>query len=165
LDNQHGGVLLVDGYLVRIGPSVQQSSLGLPGLGDGREKWAERAIGQGSLTWADGLFYLYGERKRVALARATPDEFELISQFELPPGGQGEAGRIPWFAADGCICGTTTACTLTGSAAETDRRGYSTTPTIRFTPGENIMGWLMRQNWLVAILGSCVLLQGQPLCG
>jgi outer membrane protein assembly factor BamB len=95
LDNQHGGVLLVDGYLYGSAHQFSNRRWVCLDWETGESQWAERAIGQGSLTWADGLFYLLNERKGVALARATPDEFELISQFELPPGGQGRSWAHP----------------------------------------------------------------------
>jgi outer membrane protein assembly factor BamB len=95
LDNQHGGVLLLDGYLYGSAHQFNGARWVCLDWQTGEAKWSERAIGRGSLTYADGLFYLYSERSRVGLARATPEAFELISEFELPPGGQGQSWAHP----------------------------------------------------------------------
>ncbi len=95
LDNQHGGVLLVDGFLY--GAAHQSNNARWIGLDweTGEMRWAERGVGRGSLTYADGLLYLYSERRTVGLARASGDGFELISQFRLPPGGTGASWAHP----------------------------------------------------------------------
>lgn len=36
------------------------------------EKWVKRGFGQGSLTYADGHFFMLGERGKLALIEATP---------------------------------------------------------------------------------------------
>lgn len=52
-------------------------------------------MGGGSLIYADGLFYCYSERDgEVALAKASPDNFEIISQFSVPLGTDQHWARL-----------------------------------------------------------------------
>jgi len=95
LDNHHGGVLLVDGYLYGAADRFNNAKWICLNWQSGEKKWEDRAVGKGSLTCADGLFYLYSERRRVGLAQATPEGMELISQFEVPPGGSGSSWAHP----------------------------------------------------------------------
>lgn len=99
LDNEHGGVLLVDGYLY--------------GFADGNHRdrhWAcldwktgktmystKGLVGPRSatLTYADGMLYVMNERGVVALVPARPETFEIVSQFELPKQGDGPTWAHP----------------------------------------------------------------------
>jgi len=99
LDNEHGGVVLVDGYLY--------------GHADGNHKWRHWACLElntgktmysveglsvtrsAALTYADGMLYLLSDRGDVALVPATPDGFNIVSQFQLPKGGKGPAWAHP----------------------------------------------------------------------
>ncbi len=95
LDNQHGGVLLVDGFLYGAAHQSNNARWICLDWETGKMRWAERGVGRGSLTYADGLLFLYSERRTVGLARASGDQFELISQFRLPPGGTGASWAHP----------------------------------------------------------------------
>lgn len=95
LDSQHGGVILVDGYLYGAAHQFSGARWMCLDWETGQMQWRERGVGRGSLTYADGMLYLFSERSRVGLARATPEEFELISEFRLPPGGQGASWAHP----------------------------------------------------------------------
>jgi len=93
LDNEHGGVVLVDGHLY--------------GHADGNHKhrhWAcldwktgktmyisDDLPGPRSATtsYADGMLYMMNEKGVVALAHANPQKLEIVSQFELPKQGKG----------------------------------------------------------------------------
>jgi len=99
LDNEHGGVVLVDGYLY--------------GHADGNHKWRHWAClelqtgktmysvkglpvkGSGALTYADGMLYLLSDNSTVALVPANPEGFEIVSQFQLPQGGKGPTWAHP----------------------------------------------------------------------
>jgi hypothetical protein len=61
----------------------------------GRERYAERGIGKGSLTFADGMFYMMNEQRTVALVPATPGGYEIVGQFEIPEGGEGPTWAHP----------------------------------------------------------------------
>jgi outer membrane protein assembly factor BamB len=91
LDNHHGGVILVDGYLY-----------GSSGRGwhclrweDGQSTYRERGVGKGSLTFCDGMLYTLSENGRMGLVAATPNGHELVGQFALPKGGQGNSWAHP----------------------------------------------------------------------
>jgi len=45
-----------------------------------------RGIGMGSLAYADGMLYCYAEKGTLALVRATPTAYDLISQFKVTQG-------------------------------------------------------------------------------
>ena len=52
-------------------------------------------MGRGSLVYADGMLYTLSERSIMGLVRATPGRHEVISQFRLPPGGEGRSWAHP----------------------------------------------------------------------
>ena len=59
----------------------------------------DRRIGKGSLTWAEGLIYFLNEKGTMLLVRPNSEKYEVISQFELPEGGEGATWAHP------VICG------------------------------------------------------------
>ena len=85
LDNHHGGVVLVDGYLY--GAGHQAEGWFCLDFMTGRQAW--KASGKGSLTYADGMLYCLDERGTMALVEATPKERRVASSFRLPKGGAG----------------------------------------------------------------------------
>ncbi|HUT90359.1 MAG TPA: PQQ-binding-like beta-propeller repeat protein [Thermoguttaceae bacterium] len=96
LDNHHGGVLLLDGYVY-----------GSNAKGGKNNKWvclnwetgdvaySEPGVGKGSLTYADGMLYTFSENRQMGLAEATPSGHTVISRFELPSGGPGSSWAHP----------------------------------------------------------------------
>jgi outer membrane protein assembly factor BamB len=85
LDNHHGGMLLLDGFLYGAGHESKgwhclDAKTGLP-------RW--NAPGKGSLTWAEGRLYCLEERGTLALVEPTPAARRVISSFQLPGGGDG----------------------------------------------------------------------------
>ena len=91
LDNHHGGVVLVDGYLY-----------GSSGRGwhclkweTGQSAYQERGVGKGSLTYADGMLYTLSENHKMGLVAATPSGHQLVGRFDLPGGGQGQSWAHP----------------------------------------------------------------------
>ena len=95
LESQHGGVILLNGYLYG---SCRTSSLGpwvCLGFKTGKRMYAEPGIGTGSLTYADGLIYALNQRSTMALVRPTPQAFQIISQFFVPKGGEGPTWAHP----------------------------------------------------------------------
>lgn len=88
LDCHHGGVVLVDGYLY--GSNWTDNS-------DGKWCCVEWATGKvmyetywqckGSVTYAEGMLYCYEEKGgNVALVKATPKGFEVVSSFTVKQG-------------------------------------------------------------------------------
>ena len=68
MQNHHGGVVLVNGYLYGFNNSI----LTCLEFATGKTMWRHRSVGKGSLTYADGHLYLLGEDNVVGLAEATP---------------------------------------------------------------------------------------------
>ena len=66
----------------------------------GKTMYNEPGVGKGSLTCAEGMLYTLGERARMGLVEATPQRHEVISEFRLPPGGEGPSWAHP------VICGS-----------------------------------------------------------
>jgi outer membrane protein assembly factor BamB len=92
LDNHHGGVILVDGYLY--GSSTRGRWVCLE-LKSGKVMYAAQGVGKGSLTYADGMLYTYSENRVAGLVKATPTGHEVISRFKIPAGGRGPSWAHP----------------------------------------------------------------------
>ena len=45
-------------------------------------------VGKGSITYADGMFYTYGEKGSVGLIKASPHDFRLVSSFKINHGSK-----------------------------------------------------------------------------
>ena len=94
LDVHHGGVVLIDGY-------IYGSNWNGNGNGDwccldwntGETKWEEHWNSKGSIISAEGMLYIYDEKRgNVGLLNATSEKFDLVSSFEAP------AGSGPYWA-------------------------------------------------------------------
>jgi outer membrane protein assembly factor BamB len=99
LDNRHGGVVLLNGFLYG---ASQQSSKGkwcCLEWETGRLVYAADGVGEGSLTVAEGMLYILSERGRMGLAKASPAGHEVVSQFSLPAEVKGASWAHP------VICG------------------------------------------------------------
>jgi len=81
IKNHHGGVVLVDGYVY----GYSNSMLTSVDFETGDRAWHVRSVGKGSITAAEGMLYLLSERGKVGLARATPESYQEVSRFQLPP--------------------------------------------------------------------------------
>jgi len=92
LDNHHGGVILVDGYLYGSSHGGRWTCLDFR---TGKQMYSEPGVGKGSLTYADGMLYTYGERGTAGLVEATPTGHRVISQFKVPSGGRGRYWAHP----------------------------------------------------------------------
>lgn len=92
LDNHHGGVLLLDGYLYGSSHNGPWACLDWK---NGETKWKERGVGKGSLTWADRMLYCYSEDLRMGLVRPSPEKLQVVSQFRVPSGGEGKSWAHP----------------------------------------------------------------------
>jgi outer membrane protein assembly factor BamB len=93
LDNQHGGVVLLDGCVYGHGDRGGWTCLDFK---SGQVKWSDKTIGKGSLTYADGMLYCFAERDgTLSLVRATPEKFDLVCSFKVPKGGVKEFWAHP----------------------------------------------------------------------
>jgi outer membrane protein assembly factor BamB len=82
LNCEHGGYLIIDGYLY-MNQGVGWSCLELK---TGEQRWSGRGPGKGSIIYADGMLYCLGEKGKMGLVEASPEEFKLVSMFDLPMG-------------------------------------------------------------------------------
>ena len=91
LDVHHGGVVLVNGYIY--GSNWLNNSTGnwcCIDWNTGAKMWEEKWNCKGSVISAEGLLYIYDEKKgNVGLLKATPEKFDLISTFRVTQGDNG----------------------------------------------------------------------------
>ena len=101
LDNHHGGVVFVDGYLygAAMGGSSPPRAWVCLDFKTGDVKYQTAGVGKGSVTYADGMLYTMSETGNVGLVVASPEGHKVVSRFHIPPGGSGEAWAHP------VICG------------------------------------------------------------
>ena len=99
-DHLHGSALLLDGFLYGTSSEYRGGVFMCVDWKTGETKYeGDRRIGKGTLTWAEGLIYFLSEKSTMLLIRPNPEKYEVISQFELPEGGEG----LTW--AHPVICG------------------------------------------------------------
>jgi outer membrane protein assembly factor BamB len=88
LDVHHGGVVLVDGHIY--GANWHHNRMGSWVCLDwntGKVKYNEEWLNKGSIISADGKLYCYEEKSgNIALVKANPKEFKVISSFKVPFG-------------------------------------------------------------------------------
>jgi outer membrane protein assembly factor BamB len=95
LDNHHGGVILLDDYLYGAAHQSEGGRWICLAWSDGATKYADKGVGKGSLTCADGMLYCWSEQGRVGLVSATPQKYDLISSFTVAKGGDGPTWAHP----------------------------------------------------------------------
>jgi outer membrane protein assembly factor BamB len=86
MQNHHGGVVLLDGYIYGHGDGegilCQKLETGEMVWSDGKK----RNESKGSVTFADGMLYCFSERGgECSLVKATPEGFSEVSRFTLAP--------------------------------------------------------------------------------
>jgi outer membrane protein assembly factor BamB len=100
MDNHHGGVVLVDGYLYGSAHNFNNQKWICLDWETGEMKYADRGVGKGSVALADGMLYTFSEKRDVGLVRPTPEGHEIVSQFRIPEGEEGQSWAHP------VICGS-----------------------------------------------------------
>jgi outer membrane protein assembly factor BamB len=83
MQNHHGGVVLVDGYVYGFSNAI----LTCLEFATGKVMWRHRSVGKGSLTYADGRLYLLGEDNVVGLAAASPAGYTEYGRFRIADQG------------------------------------------------------------------------------
>ena len=83
MQNHHGGVIVVDGYLYGFNNSI----LTCMEFATGKVMWRHRSVGKGSLAYADGHLYLLSENNVVGLAEASPAAYREKGRFTIPDQG------------------------------------------------------------------------------
>jgi len=88
LDNHHHGVIVHDGYLY--GSNWINNGKGnwvCLDWNTGEVKWETTWENKGSIVFADGMFYLYEEKRgNVGLLLPDPEKFNLVSSFRITDG-------------------------------------------------------------------------------
>ena len=84
MQNHHGGVVLVDGYLYGFSNAI----LTCLEFETGKMMWHDRSVGKGSVTYADGQLYLLSENNVAGLADASPEGYREKGRFNIPDSGQ-----------------------------------------------------------------------------
>jgi outer membrane protein assembly factor BamB len=88
LDDHHGGVVLVNGYIY--GSNWLNNNDGDWCCIDwktGKKMWEEHWNCKGSIIAAEGMLYVYDEKKgNVGLLKANPEKFDLVSSFRVTQG-------------------------------------------------------------------------------
>jgi len=83
MDNKHGGVVLVDGYIY--GWTDHGNAWICQDFKTGKVVWESKKLGRGSITCADGLLYCYGERDGTCvLIEASPEGWKEKGRFTIP---------------------------------------------------------------------------------
>jgi outer membrane protein assembly factor BamB len=79
MQNHHGGVVLVNGYLYGFNNAI----LTCLEFATGKVMWRDRSVGKGAVTFADGHLYIVGENHVVGLAEASPTGYREKGRFEI----------------------------------------------------------------------------------
>ena len=79
MQNHHGGVVLVDGYLYGYNNSI----LTCLEFATGKMMWRNRSVGKGAVTAANGHLYIIGEDHVVGLVEATPAGYREKGRFQI----------------------------------------------------------------------------------
>ncbi len=84
MECHHGGFIIEDGYVY----GNDGNGWTCLELSSGEKKWSERAVGKGSLCWADGMLYLFGEENgQAALATCSPNGLEIKGKVKVDGDG------------------------------------------------------------------------------
>jgi len=86
MDNRIGGAVLVDGFIY--GSGDQNRAWQCIDWETGEQKYSSAKIGKGVVIYADGMLYCYTERGELALVKADPSGFQLISKTKVVFGSE-----------------------------------------------------------------------------
>ncbi|NUQ62263.1 MAG: PQQ-binding-like beta-propeller repeat protein [Pirellulales bacterium] len=90
MDCHHGGYILHEGYIY----GNNKNGFVCLDLKTGQKRWEERVVGKGSLCFADGMLYLFGERNgEAALATCSPEGTEVRGTLRVD--GDGPSWAYP----------------------------------------------------------------------
>ncbi len=91
MQNHHGGVILLNGYLYGFSNAI----LTCMEFNTGKVMWRDRSVGKGNVTYADGQLYLLSENNVVGLADATPEGYREKSRFTIADQGKPSWAHMP----------------------------------------------------------------------
>ena len=86
IDSRMGGAILLDGYIYASGDNNREWRC--LEWKTGKEMYASAAIAKGNLIYADGMLYCYSERGELALVKADPSGFQIVSQTRVMLGSE-----------------------------------------------------------------------------
>lgn len=98
MQNHHGGMVLLNGYLY----GTNGNSLLCINLESGKVAWQNKSVGKGSVVYADGHLYVRSERGPIALVEANPSSYVETGRFDQPERSKLSAWPHPVIAA-GCL--------------------------------------------------------------
>jgi outer membrane protein assembly factor BamB len=79
MQNHHGGVVLVNGYLYGYNNAI----LTCLEFATGKVMWRDRSVGKGAVTYADGHLYILSENNVVGLVEATSAGYREKGRFSV----------------------------------------------------------------------------------
>lgn len=79
LKNHFSSSLYLDGFVY----GFDMGTLRCLDAASGEPRWAHRGLGRGSLIAADGLLFVLGDRGRLVLVEATPEEYRELGSAQL----------------------------------------------------------------------------------
>jgi outer membrane protein assembly factor BamB len=83
MQNHHGGLVVVKGYLY----GFHNAILTCLEFATGKVMWRNRSVGKGSVAYADGSLYLLSENNVVGLVEATPAGYRETGRFRIAEQG------------------------------------------------------------------------------
>jgi outer membrane protein assembly factor BamB len=85
-DNMMGALVKVGDYIYGSGSGYKERVWYCVDWATGEIKYKETGLGMGVTIYADGMFYCYTDKGEMALVKATPEKFEIVSQFMIEKG-------------------------------------------------------------------------------
>jgi outer membrane protein assembly factor BamB len=86
MDSRMGGAVLVDGHIYLSGDVNRQWRC--VDWDTGKESYSSSEIAKGAVIYADGMLYCYSERGELALVKADPSGFQVVSQTRVNLGSE-----------------------------------------------------------------------------
>ena len=83
MQNHHGGMVVVNGYLY----GFHNAILTCLEFATGKVMWRNRSVGKGSLAYADGSLYILSENNVVGMADASPAGYRETGRFRISDQG------------------------------------------------------------------------------
>jgi outer membrane protein assembly factor BamB len=95
IDTCHGGIIFLDGYLYGSGCRQSRKGFLCVDFSTGKTMWSHRELGKTTPLYADGLLYCLSNQSRMSLIEPDPNRCRILSQFDLPKGGEGTSIAQP----------------------------------------------------------------------
>ena len=86
IDSRMGGAILLNGYIYASGDNNREWRC--LEWETGKEMYASATIAKGTLIYADGMLYCYSERGELALVKADPSGFQIVSKTRVLLGSE-----------------------------------------------------------------------------